>query len=130
MQALFFLRHYNDLDHMTPVMWEWIKSGHHATAVVYSTPDYLADYRLAFLKQFERFSLHYVDEFLNDAAKTRKQQIVAGPRTEVPKDVRISQLSRRDGPVAHHRRNSTERNLLQLDHVHIRRGGAGAQRAA
>src|SRR5438067_1458828 len=92
MRALFFLRHYNDIDHITPVMYEWMKSGHEATAVVYSMPEYLDDYRLRFLKQFERFSLHYINTFLDDAALSRKRQIVDGPRTDVPKDVRISEL--------------------------------------
>ena len=89
MHALMFLRHYNDIDHMTPVLWQWMKSGHRATAVVYSMPEYVDDYRLQFLKQFEQFSLHYIDEFLGDALVSRKRQIVDGPRTDVAKDVRI-----------------------------------------
>ncbi|SCY77845.1 hypothetical protein SAMN05216420_11841, partial [Nitrosospira sp. Nl5] len=28
MKALFFLRHYNDIDHITPVISKWIASGH------------------------------------------------------------------------------------------------------
>jgi hypothetical protein len=92
MHALFFLRHYNDIDHMTPVMWEWMKSGHRTSAIVYSMPEYLSDYRLGFLKQFESFSLRYIDEFLSEQTRKRKREIVDGPRTEIPKDVRISGL--------------------------------------
>src|SRR5439155_14332835 len=92
MRAVFFLRHYNDIDHITPVMYEWMKSGHAAIAVVYSTPEYLKDYRLQFLSQFQAFSLHYIDEFLSDTALHRKRQIVEAPRTDVPKDVRIAEL--------------------------------------
>ncbi len=92
MQALFFLRHYNDIDHITPVMYEWMKSGHKATAIVYSMPEYLDDYRLQFLRQFEQFSIHYIDEFLDAQAIGRKRQILDGPRTDVAKDVRVSAL--------------------------------------
>src|SRR4051812_17343259 len=92
MQALFFLRHYNDIDHITPVMYEWLKCGHRAAAVVYSTPEYLDDYRLQFLKQLEGFELKYVDEFLDDETRRRKRQIINAPRTEIAKDVRISEI--------------------------------------
>jgi hypothetical protein len=91
MKSLFFLRHYNDIDHITPVMYEWMKSGHSATAVVYSLPEYLDDYRLQFLKQFDAFSLRYIDEYLDEQALGRKRQIIEGPRTDVAKDVRIAE---------------------------------------
>jgi hypothetical protein len=92
MQGLFFLRHYNDIDHITPVMCEWMKSGHAASAIVYSMPEYLDDYRLHFLRQFQQFSARYIDDFLSPATLSGKRQIVDGPRTEIPKDVRISEL--------------------------------------
>ena len=28
MKALFFLRHYNDIDHITPVIYKWTSKGH------------------------------------------------------------------------------------------------------
>jgi len=92
MHGLFFLRHYNDIDHITPVMYEWMKSEHSATVVVYSMPEYLDDHRLQFLKQFTSFSLHYIDAFLDEQTRNRKRAIVNGPRTEIAKDVRISEL--------------------------------------
>jgi hypothetical protein len=91
-RALFFLRHYNDIDHMVPVMHAWLSRGYAADVVVYSLPEYLSDYRFALLKSFEGFSLQYIDEFLDHEALNRKRDIVVGPRGELPKDVRISEL--------------------------------------
>jgi hypothetical protein len=90
--ALFFLRHYNDIDHVVPVMHAWLSAGHRATAVVYSMPEYLADFRFQMLRKFENFSLHYVDEFLSPPQLDEKKAIIAGGKTDVPKDVRISQV--------------------------------------
>ena len=49
---LFFVRHFNDIDHMTPIVWK-LNSSDHPVAVycmnpLYDIPD---DYRLEFLKQ-------------------------------------------------------------------------------
>ncbi len=92
MTGLFFLRHYNDIDHVTPVMWEWMRCGHGAVAVVYSMPEYLDDYRLGFLKKSESFELRYIDDFLSSDSRSRKRQIVEGPRTDVARDVRTAEV--------------------------------------
>ena len=48
---LFFVRHFNDIDHMAPVAWKMQKAGH-PVAVYCMNPryDYQNDYRLCFLK--------------------------------------------------------------------------------
>ncbi len=90
--ALFFLRHYNDIDHMVPVMHAWLSAGHRATAVVYSLPEYLNDFRLQMLRKFENYSLHYIDEFLSKPQLDEKKAIVASTKSDTPKDVRISNV--------------------------------------
>jgi hypothetical protein len=48
---LFFIRHFNDIDHLTPVIWK-MKQANHPVAVYCMNPrfDYGGDYRLRFLK--------------------------------------------------------------------------------
>jgi hypothetical protein len=48
---LFFVRHFNDIDHLTPVVWK-MKQAKHPVAVYCMNPrfDYRGDYRLRFLK--------------------------------------------------------------------------------
>ncbi|HTL28096.1 MAG TPA: hypothetical protein VL282_02700, partial [Tepidisphaeraceae bacterium] len=90
--ALFFLRHYNDIDHMVPVIHAWLGAGHRATAVVYSMPEYLNDFRFQLLRKFESFSLHYIDEFLSPPQVAEKKAILASGKNDVPKDVRIANV--------------------------------------
>ena len=49
---LFFIRDFNDIDHITPVVWK-MKQGNHAVAVYCINPEYdiQSDYRLNFLKE-------------------------------------------------------------------------------
>lgn len=49
MKALFFLRHYNDIDHITPIVTKWSESGHSADVVLLGSSKFLADYRIQFL---------------------------------------------------------------------------------
>jgi hypothetical protein len=48
---LFFVRHFNDIDHLTPVVWK-MKQANHPVAVYCMNPrfNYGSDYRLRFLK--------------------------------------------------------------------------------
>ncbi len=65
---LFFVRHFNDIDHLAPVAWK-LKQAGHAVAVYGINPryDYDKDYRLRFLKEIgvdvddlhQRFSRHH-----------------------------------------------------------------------
>jgi hypothetical protein len=48
---LFFVRHFNDIDHITPVVWK-MKKDNYPVAVYCINPRYdiWSDYRLCFLK--------------------------------------------------------------------------------
>lgn len=49
---LFFIRHFNDIDHLTPIIWK-MKRGNHSVSVYCLNPEYdiKSDYRLCFLKE-------------------------------------------------------------------------------
>lgn len=49
MKALVFLRHYNDIDHITPVISKWLESGHRCDVVLIGNPKFRNDYRIEFL---------------------------------------------------------------------------------
>lgn len=66
-KALFFLRHYNDIDHITPVIYKWSQlTGIPARVLIRTNPDYLQDYRIQFLQQQPNVSVSWIGEFLND----------------------------------------------------------------
>lgn len=64
MKALFFLRHYNDIDHITPVISKWIESGHHCDVVLVGHPKFLSDYRIEFLNKLDRVRLAHIRDLL------------------------------------------------------------------
>jgi len=49
MKALFFLRHYNDIDHITPVVYKWVGRGHVCDVVLLGDPHFMQDYRVVYL---------------------------------------------------------------------------------
>ena len=53
MKALFFLRHYNDIDHITPVIYKWIDSGHSCDVVMIGSSQFQNDYRIEFLRKLK-----------------------------------------------------------------------------
>lgn len=64
MKALFFLRHYNDIDHITPVIAKWIESGHVCDIILIGNPKFLNDYRIEFLKKFDGARVAHVRDLL------------------------------------------------------------------
>lgn len=65
MRAAFFLYHFNDIDHIAPVIWRWLEEGHAAWAVLLDptySPD--KDPRLRLLSEYERFYLEPIQEAL------------------------------------------------------------------
>lgn len=48
-EALFFLRHYNDIDHIVPVIYKWSGSGRRCTVVLIGFADVRKDYRIQFI---------------------------------------------------------------------------------
>jgi len=83
-KALFFLRHYNDIDHMVPVIYKWLSLEEISTDVVVTTePGFLSDFRIQFLRQFENLQTHFIDDFAE-----------AGEREAEPRDTGTDRVSR------------------------------------
>ena len=64
MKALFFLRHYNDIDHITPVISKWIDSGHTCDIVLIGNSRFKNDYRINFLKGLKGARMAYIADVL------------------------------------------------------------------
>ena len=64
MKALFFLRHYNDIDHVTPVIYKWIDSGHSCDVVMIGSSQFKNDYRIEFLRKLEGVRVAHIQELL------------------------------------------------------------------
>ena len=64
MQALFFLRHYNDIDHITPVIYKWTEQGHTCDIVLIGEGHFRNDYRISFLSSLASVRLAHIDEIL------------------------------------------------------------------
>jgi len=69
-KAIFFLRHYNDIDHIVPVIYKWCKvEDVPIEIIITSDRDKLNDYRITFLKQFNYIQLRFIDDLtLKDEA--------------------------------------------------------------
>ncbi|MBA4142266.1 MAG: hypothetical protein H0X43_04500 [Nitrosospira sp.] len=65
MKALFFLRHYNDIDHITPVISKWIDSGHTCDIVLIGNSRFRNDYRINFLKGLNGVRMAYIADVLS-----------------------------------------------------------------
>lgn len=64
MKALFFLRHYNDIDHITPVIYKWAKSGYQCNVVLIGSAKFRRDYRIQFLEQLSGVRVAHIREML------------------------------------------------------------------
>jgi hypothetical protein len=65
MRALFFLRHYNDIDHITPVISKWIESGHQCDVVLIGSKKFIRDYRLEYLRALDGVRVAHVSEIFS-----------------------------------------------------------------
>ncbi len=65
MKALFFLRHYNDIDHMTPVIAKWAERGHICDIVMIGKKRFDGDYRIEFLKKLDGVRLAHLQDLLS-----------------------------------------------------------------
>lgn len=57
-RPLFILRTYNDVDHMTPVIWRFVRSGARPVLVFHTSFDYDSDYRIDFLRRQGELEIH------------------------------------------------------------------------
>lgn len=64
MRALFFLRHYNDVDHITPVISKWVESGHSGDVVLIGFEYFRNDFRIEFLKKLPGVRVAHIRELL------------------------------------------------------------------
>lgn len=60
----FFLRHYNDIDHITPVIYKWAITGHQCDVVLLGSAKFRRDYRIQFLKQLSGVRVAHIREVL------------------------------------------------------------------
>jgi len=65
MKALFFLRHYNDIDHITPVISKWIESGHSCDVVLIGKARFDGDFRIEYLRKMDGVHLAHVRDLLS-----------------------------------------------------------------
>lgn len=65
MKALFFLRHYNDIDHVTPVVHKWSERGHTGDVVLMGDARFREDYRVVYLDSLDGVRVARVDEILS-----------------------------------------------------------------
>ncbi|SDY37328.1 hypothetical protein [Nitrosomonas halophila] len=65
MKALFFLRHYNDVDHITPVITRWIESGNTCDVVLIGFDRFQHDYRIAHLSQYASVRLAHIRDVIS-----------------------------------------------------------------
>ncbi|HVW64868.1 MAG TPA: hypothetical protein VHB01_07615 [Nitrosospira sp.] len=64
MKALFFLRHYNDIDHITPVISKWIETGHSCDIVLIGKHGLLRDYRIEFLSKLDGVRIAHIQDLI------------------------------------------------------------------
>lgn len=65
MKALFFLRHYNDIDHITPVISKWIEAGHTCDVVLIGAKRFRHDFRISFLSQLAGVRVAHIHELFS-----------------------------------------------------------------
>ncbi|SET24747.1 hypothetical protein SAMN05216326_1178 [Nitrosomonas marina] len=70
-QALFFLRHYNDIDHIVPVIYKWSRSGFRCTVVLISFSSIARDYRIQFIASLAGVKVLNIQNILTTADQCR-----------------------------------------------------------
>ena len=78
MKALFFLRHYNDIDHVTPVIHQWIGSGHQCDVVLIGSMQFRNDFRVKYLSKLQGVRVAHMKELfsLTDYLKWRLKMLI------------------------------------------------------
>ncbi|MFQ5633753.1 MAG: hypothetical protein ACE5G3_00290 [Gammaproteobacteria bacterium] len=71
MKALFFLRHYNDIDHITPVVHKWIERGHVCDVVLMGEAGFREDFRVVYLASLDGVRVARVGAILGRAQFVR-----------------------------------------------------------
>lgn len=77
MKALFFLRHYNDIDHVTPVVYKWIERGHSCDVVLLGESHFREDFRVVYLAGLDGVRVAHINALFNrrQSARMRLQKL-------------------------------------------------------
>ena len=54
---LFHLSGYNDVDHITPIIYQFLRNNHKVKILFISEFDYKEDYRIKFLKKYKNLEI-------------------------------------------------------------------------
>ena len=65
MKALFFLRHYNDIDHITPIISKWVECGHQCDVVLIGAKRFQSDFRIAYLSRLSGTRVNHIGEIFS-----------------------------------------------------------------
>lgn len=78
MKALFFLRHYNDIDHITPVIHKWVERGHTCDVVLLGETHFREDFRVLYLASLNGVRVATLDEIISrrQSARMRLQKLL------------------------------------------------------
>jgi len=76
-KAVFFLRHNNDIDHITPILYKWLSTRDIQTDVVLTGESrYLNDFRINFLKQYPQVNIFHIKQVSVDKIYNMKHGFV------------------------------------------------------
>ena len=76
-KAFFFLRHNNDIDHITPVLHKWLSTENIPTDVIITTKrDFLDDYRINLLKKFKNARIFFLNDMFKKFSATHLFNLV------------------------------------------------------
>ena len=64
MKALFFLRHYNDIDHITPIISKWAEIGHDCDVVIIGKNRFDGDFRIEYLRTLDNVRITHFRDLL------------------------------------------------------------------
>lgn len=65
-KAIFFLRHNNDIDHITPVLYKWLSTRDINTEIIItSKKEFLDDYRIKYLKDIKNIKINHINDFFS-----------------------------------------------------------------
>jgi len=71
MKALFFLRHYNDIDHITPVVYKWVERGHTCDVVMLGEAHFRNDFRVVYLAGLDGVRVACLGELISRRQSVR-----------------------------------------------------------
>ena len=86
-KALFILRHYNDIDHIAPVIHKWSRAGHDSAVILLGRANTVNDYRIKYISSLERVRLIPLTTLLTprpNRAESNVQAFIERPSTSTP----------------------------------------------